>query len=51
MCGDDSEEIVVYDEDTICIYRNDAVHVNSKHPQKRPQTSRLHNYTAYLGMP
>ena len=51
MCGDDREEIVVYDEDAVYIYRNDAVYLDAKYPQKRPQTKRLHNYTAYLGMP
>ena len=51
MCGDDREEIVVYDEDAIYIYKNDAVYVNAKYPQKRPQTKRLYNYTTYLGMP
>ena len=44
-------EIVVYDENALYIYRNDAVYVNAKYPQKRPQTKRLHNYTSYVGMP
>ncbi len=51
ICGDDREEIVVSNEKDIYIYKNGAPWAGAKHPQKRPQTKPLYNYTLYIGMP
>jgi len=50
ICGDDREEIVIWNENLIRIYENAAIS-RSNVPFSRPQTKRLYNTTNYTGMP
>jgi len=51
ICGDEREEIVVWNEKHVYIHGNGAASSDSKTPKRRPQTKRLYNYTHYIGMP
>lgn len=51
ICGDEREEILIWNDKRIWIYKNGAASPESKTPKKRPQTKRLYNYTYYIGMP
>jgi hypothetical protein len=51
ICDDEREEIVVWNEKDIYIYRNAAATLDAETPARRPQTKRLYNYTHYIGMP
>ena len=51
ICGDDREEILIWNEKEMYIYKNADKNANPKIPEGRPQTKRLYNYTHYKGMP
>ena len=51
ICGDDREEILLWNAKEIYIYRNAQENPAPKTPKSRPQTKRLYNYTHYKGMP
>ena len=51
ICGDDREEILIWNAKRIYIYENAQENAAPKIPKTRPQTKRLYNYTHYKGMP
>ena len=51
ICGDDREEVLIWNEKEIRIYRNTEESPDATIPKIRRQTKRLYKYTHYIGMP
>lgn len=52
MLGGPTEEIVVWNEQWICVYANgDPALAGTASPKIRRPNKRLYNYTYYIGMP